>query len=884
MTHAAQAIHSRESQATTIKNAMQFKHHVQPPPPYPAQENLATVTTLTAGHTTTQSVAPVSQLTNQYKSPITTTSSLSPNSNNLAGNSNGNGNQVALSSPLLVNLLQNDAGSHPNNVIPGQKILQPVIDNSGLTNRMRPTKKPTVRRKDLSSPSESPPNLDSLRTEDLIGGTTVIPDLSQSSTSAFATVNANQPSTIPQQHPVNVISGAAQNIAQQAIHQASASGQIQQSASPLHAQVQIQQKFPIRQELAYRPSQVQLQGQLPVRHPVNGQQIRTPLQQRQLLLQQQQQHQVLTQQQQQLNQQNMNTPHLLTQQISNQQQSLVQPQNVNTSLQSTPVPSQPLLQQQQLMQHSSVGMNVPQQRLSYLNNQRQQTPPPYSRQQVPPQSHLGQQNQVMNVQQQLHHNQLKNINVNTNATTDFRYGQSQNILSRNYQATTSNANGTTWNAQNNSIPQGAQVNTTRLPSTNQVSGAFSQCGSHANHVSNSNVTSPATKVETSESPKPKEETPEPEYTSTGKIRQFLINPLTGHLEPMPSESSDSEPESAVDNQDDFFSFPSPSNDRSNSIFSDDDADSNFSRRNDTTTNTDQSDSETTVKSTASEGSLKHSRIKSNRETAQSPMPGEKIKLRLKLEKSEPVTPAYKVDVSFVNTPPIRKADKSVNKMFSTGIPNSGTGDEPRVPPLHISLRGRNASVVQIRKKEKKSLKDGESDPTNIKRRGKLKKMKECIDGNKLLQKKSLSMIIGTSSASKLPLSNSTMINSTNSISKVNNILQTVVSKPNALKQELPMDVVRVQTGVTKPSSSKSSDVDDIPLNSRIPSPSKHKTTILNQPLNTQQSLTKAQVELDVQNHIQEHKIGGGKIYIYNVFIVQIFFYISLHFVILNNKH
>ncbi|XP_043516122.1 uncharacterized protein LOC122531903 isoform X3 [Frieseomelitta varia] len=861
MTHAAQAIHNRESQATTIKNAMQFKHHVQPPPPYPVQENLTTATTLTAGHTTTQPIASVGQLMNQYKSSITTTSSLSPNNNNLAGNSNGNGNQVALSSPLLVNLLQNDAATHPNNVMPGQKMLQPVIDNSGLTNRIRPTKKPTVRRKDLSSPTESPPNLDSLRTEDLIGGTAAIPDLSQSSTSAFVTVNANQPSTIPQQHPVNVISGAVQNIAQQAMHQASASGQIQQSASSLHAQVQIQQKFPIRQELAYRPSQVQLQGQLSIRHSINGQQIRTPLQQRQLLLQQQQQHQVLSQQQQQLNQQqNMNTPHLLTQQISTQQQSLVQPQNVNTSLQSIPVSSQQLLQQQQqqqMMQHSSVGMNVPQQRLSYLNNQRQQTPPPYVRQQVP-QSHLGQQNQVINVQQQLHHNQLKNINVNTNATTDFRYGQSQNILSRNYQATTSNANGTTWNAQNNSIPQGAQVNTTRLPTTNQVSGAFSQCGSHVNHVSNSNVASPATKVETSESPKPKEETPEPEYTSTGKIRQFLINPLTGHLEPMPSESSDSEPESAVDNQDDFFPFPSPSNDRSNSIFSDDDADSNFSRRNDTTTNTDQSDSETTVKSTASEGSLKHSRIKSNRETAQSPMPGEKIKLRLKLEKSEPVTPAYKVDVSFVNTPPIRKADKSVNKMFTTGIPNSGTGDEPRVPPLHISLRGRNASVVHIRKKERKSLKDGDSDLTNIKRRGKLKKMKECIDGNKLLQKKSLSMIIGTSSASKLPLSNSTMINSTNSISKVNNILQTVVSKPNALKQELSMDVVRVQTGVTKPSSSKNSDVDDIPLNSRIPSPSKHKTTILNQPLNTQQSLTKSQVELDVQNHIQEHKIGGGK--------------------------
>lgn len=870
MTHAAQAIHNRESQATTLKNAMQFKHHVQPPPPYPAQENLATVTTLTTGHTTTQPVASVGQLTNQYKSSMTTTSSLSPNNSNLAGNSNGNGNQVALSSPLLVNLLQNDAGAHPNNVIPGQKMLPPTaIDNSGLVNRMRPTKKPTVRRKDLSSPSESPPNLDSLRTEDLIGGTTVISDLSQSSTSAFATVNANQPSTIPQQHPVNIIAGAAQNISQQAVHQASAVGQIQQPPSSLHAQVQIQQKFPIRQELAYRPTQVQLQGQLPIRHPVNGQQIRTPLQQRQLLLQQQQQqHQVLTQQQQQLNQQqSLNTSHLLTQSISTQQQPLVQQQNVNTTLQSSSVSNQPLLQQQQqqqLMQHSTtVGLNVPQQRLSYLNNQRQQTPPPYTRQPVPPQSHLGQQNQAMNVQQQLHHNQLKNMNVNTNATTDFRYGQSQNILSRNYQATTSsNANGTTWNAQNSSIPQGAQINTIRLPATNQVSGAFSQCGSQANHVSNSNVATPAIKIETSESPKPKEETPEPEYTSTGKIRQFLINPLTGHLEPMPSESSDSELESTVDNQDDFFSFPSPSNDRSNSMFSDDDADSNFSRRNDTTTNTDQSDSETTVKSTASEGSFKHSRIKSNREAAQSPMPGEKIKLRLKLEKSEPVTPAYKVDVSFVNTPPIRKADKSINKMFTTGIPNSGTGDEPRVPPLHISLRGRNASVVQIRKKEKKSLKDGECDPTSLKRRGKLKKMKDCIDGNKLLQKKSsLSMIIGTSSASKLPLSNSAMINSTNSISKVNNILQTVVSKPNALKQELPVDVVRVQTAVTKPSSSKSSDVDDIPLNSRIPSPSKHKPAILNQSLNTQQSLTKNQVELDVQNHVQEHKIGGGKIYI-----------------------
>lgn len=158
-----------------------------------------------------------------------------------------------------------------------------------------------------------------------------------------------------------------------------------------------------------------------------------------------------------------------------------------------------------------------------------------------------------------------------------------------------------------------------------------------------------------------------------------------------------------------------------------------------------------------------------------------------MEKSEPVTPAYKVDVSFVNTPLVRKADKSTNKSaFSTAstvpivsVPSAGTtgtalvpttsttptmavatggsspgvggtgatsAEEPRVPPLHISLRGRNASVVQIGKKEKKLLKESTSmtelDSASIKRRGKLKKMKDGTDGNKLLQKKSLNMIIG----------------------------------------------------------------------------------------------------------------------------------------------
>lgn len=225
--------------------------------------------------------------------------------------------------------------------------------------------------------------------------------------------------------------------------------------------------------------------------------------------------------------------------------------------------------------------------------------------------------------------------------------------------------------------------------------------------------------------------------STEKEPQFLINPLTGEMEAMPNESSDNEsdnqtdifnslPPSVTNNDDSCFSFSPPNaNEKSNSVYSDEDDDdrSNSSslKKSELEHNSD------AVKPFNGDSSFARHRIfaaGSSPNSSSCSSGGEKIKIRLKLEKSEPMCSAYvlnsglkKVDkptsivkpMPRVSTSNILSIPTTQNTIISSGV------DEPRVPPIRLSLRGKNLAFVKKNKKWSEDSKESVTDDSTDKK-------------------------------------------------------------------------------------------------------------------------------------------------------------------------
>ncbi|BET00366.1 NHR2 domain like [Nesidiocoris tenuis] len=225
-----------------------------------------------------------------------------------------------------------------------------------------------------------------------------------------------------------------------------------------------------------------------------------------------------------------------------------------------------------------------------------------------------------------------------------------------------------------------------------------------------------------------------DLTSSGKARQYLINPLTGVLEPMSSESSDEDevepaefPPSPEEPKSDLEDSPVTPN--SNSI---------GLGPMSTPTHTTPSvplvpqvpppqmlpaaiSSSALGSSVVSQQTSTSASMTSIQQTEEIRGAAEQLKLRLKLDKSGPYNVCYTSSTSSVPRADGRiGADGRLGPAVSVAttpgtpvLPSSQAASEPRVPPLHISLRGSKAAVVtrfRERKREGKTRKRSEVPP------------------------------------------------------------------------------------------------------------------------------------------------------------------------------